>query len=115
MRRLNLVIGAAAAFMQSTSFLAQASDVYSAQRVSEREKFERSVRRSLVMPLLIPRSAVMHNAVFHFKDRRVAVPHGKNDKLAPLGLLVNKTLGGQATAFLVGSCHILTAAHAVSA
>ncbi len=49
----------------------------------------------------------------HLQDRQVPVSHAKGAELAPIGALFNRTLNAHSTAFLVGECHILTAAHSV--
>lgn len=49
----------------------------------------------------------------HIKDRRIPVDHAKGSKFSPLGIIVNSTVKGRFTAFLVGECHVLTTAHSV--
>lgn len=57
--------------------------------------------------------ATLQQIVLHVEDRRQPQPRRQGDRLAPIGMIANKTFKGRATAFLVGECHIMTAAHVV--
>lgn len=57
----------------------------------------------------------LRKVAIHIEDRRRPQPHAEGDKLAPVGVAANKTLGAMSSAFIVGKrgCHVLTSAHSV--